>query len=98
MKINVTGAATWSILLEKIIERIKPDVFAAQLAELMQRFVHVRTGFLRSTIYHYGDRAGASAAYAEYEANRGGEHDFATRAIDALDIDRTVTEALNGLY
>lgn len=98
MKIDVLGALAWTNALEKIIERIQPAIFAKKLADLMQRYVHVKTGYLRSTIYYYGDKAGATAPYAGYEAERGGSHDFVSRAIDALDIDRTVTEALNGIY
>jgi hypothetical protein len=58
-----------------------------QLAALMTKYVHVKTGFLRSTIYHKHNIAGATAPYAGYEADRGGEHDFAARAIKAFNLD-----------
>lgn len=98
MKIDVLNVAAWTIALEKLEKSIEPAVFARELAMFMRRFVHIHTGFLKSTIYSYGDKAGATAVYAGYEAARGGSHDFVERAIMALDIDKKVTEGINGFY
>lgn len=69
-----------------------PEFATAQLDEGMTRVVHVRTGYLKSTIYHKDNVAGADAPYAGYEADRGGAHDFAEAAIEDFDIERWADE------
>jgi len=59
-----------------------------QLDEDMHKFAHVDTGFMKSTVYHKRNVAGADAYYAGYEADRGGSHDYAQRAIDAFPWDK----------
>lgn len=98
MDISIINIAGWVTLLQNIRQKLNAEIFAKKLAELMQKFVHVRTGFLRSSIYYYGDKAGAAAAYAGYESAKGGSHDFVTRAINALDIEEIAQERLDGLY
>lgn len=61
--------------LKKIFEQLDAD---------MTKFAHVDTGFMKSTIYHKRNVAGADAYYAGYEADRGGSHDYAQRAIKAF--------------
>lgn len=63
------------------------SLITEDLAEGMRRYAHVATGYLRSTVYHEEAIAGASAPYAGFEADRGGEHDFAQKAVDAFKID-----------
>jgi len=41
---------------------------------------------MKSTVYHTNFLAGADAFYAGYEADRGGTHDFAQRAINAFPV------------
>jgi hypothetical protein len=65
-----------------------PEEISAPLAENMRKVVHVITGYLKGTIYHEGLVAGATAHYAAYEARRGGNHDFATRAAKMFDLER----------
>ena len=55
-----------------------------QLDTDMRRFAHVITGFMESTIFHNRNIAGADAFYAGFEADRGGSHDYAQRAINAF--------------
>ena len=50
----------------------------------MRKYAHIITGFMKSTIYHNKMVAGADAYYAGYEADRGGAHDYAVRAIKAF--------------
>lgn len=98
MEIKVLNLALTLEFLQKLKNAISPDIFARKLAELMEKVVHIRTGQLRQSIYFYGDTAGARAPYAFYEANRGGEHDFVQRAINALNLNATLEEELHGLY
>ena len=65
------------------ITDLKP--ITAELARLMTVYVHVRSGYLRSTISHEAGRAIAMAGYAEVEEERGGEHAFAAKATEAFD-------------
>lgn len=58
------------------------------LDEDMNKFAHIITGFMKSTIYHKHNVAGADAFYAGYEADRGGRHDYAQRAINAFNVDK----------
>lgn len=88
-KITITGDKDIVVALEGIRRRIDdPEEISVEVAILMRKFAHVITGYLKSHIYHEGPYAVASAPYAEYEAARGGEHDFATRAADAWSIER----------
>ena len=59
-----------------------------QLEVDMRRFAHIITGFMKSTTYHTFNIAGADAFYAGYEADRGGRHDYAQRAINAFPIEK----------
>jgi hypothetical protein len=60
------------------------SIITKELASSMRKNVHVATGYLRTTIYHKNNVAGAKAPYAGFEARRGGSHDFAQAAIDAF--------------
>lgn len=72
--------------VEKLLE--KPELITEELDALMNKFAHVQTGYLKSTIYHKGNVAGADAPYAGYEEERGGDHAYATRAIEAWSIEK----------
>lgn len=98
MKVSIFGLEGWAELFNKIADKLKVETFSRELAELMAKFVHVRTGNLKRSVYFYGDKAGARAIYASVEVDRGGSHDFVSRALNAFDLERTVTEELNGLY
>lgn len=98
-KVIVIGANELAADFEKVRRLIEdePELITRQLADSMRKFVHVQTGYLKSTIYHKGLVAGADAGYAGYEADRGGAHDYAERAIEDFDLDRyadKVTEPL----
>lgn len=89
-KVHVIGANELAADFEKMRRLIEedPELITAQLDESMRRFVHVKTGYLKSTIYHKGLVAGADAPYAGYEADKGDDHDFAQQAIDDFDMER----------
>jgi len=73
--------------LQKVIETIGDvEIITTQLDTLMQKFVHVDSGDLKKSIYHKGNVAGADAPYAGTEEERGGEHAFATQAIEAFNL------------
>ena len=89
-KVYIIGLPDLTGALEEMQRIIKeePELITAQLADSMRKFAHERTGHLLETIYHKGLTAGASASYAGHEADRGGDHDFAQRAIDDFDMER----------
>lgn len=58
----------------------------------MRKFAHIITGFMQSTIYHNRMVAGADAYYAGYEADKGGSHDYAQRAINAFPVEEYFNE------
>lgn len=76
--------------MQRLMEN--PERVTKRLAASMRKFVHVRTGFLKSTIYHKGNVAGAKAPYAGIEEERGGPHAYATRAIKDFNMDRYADE------
>ncbi len=88
MSITVHGVTELNQALRGIAANIKnPDLVTIPLERSMTKFVHVDTGYLKSTIYRKAWEAGADAPYAGYEADRGGEHDYAEQAIEDFDID-----------
>lgn len=88
MTITTHGLPELNKALAEIARNIKkPDLVTIPLVRSMTKFVHVDTGYLKSTIYRKTWIAGADAPYAGYEADRSGEHDYAERAIEDFDID-----------
>lgn len=73
--------------LRRVIQNIGDiEIITKQLDALMKKFVHVESGYLKSTIYYRKNVAGADAPYAGTEEERGGEHAYATRAIEAFNL------------
>jgi hypothetical protein len=89
VNVEIVGAEKLKRDLEEVI-RLMSDLepATAALAASMRKFAHVDTGFLKNSIYHRGAFAGAKAPYAGYEADRGGDHDFATRALQSFDMEQ----------
>lgn len=88
-RVYISGDKDLIVALEGIRKRIDdPEEAAAPLADLMRKFAHVRTGYLKNSIYHEGAFAVASAPYAQYEADRGASHDFAGQAVQGWSIER----------
>ena len=88
MIIRVIGLKELQEALAKIKANIdNVEIITRPLADLMRDYVHVDTGYLQSTIFYSGNVAGASAPYAGYEADRGGDHDYAELAVEAFDIE-----------
>lgn len=83
VQITLKGKDGLMAALKRILKRI-PDkhLLTKELADNMREVVHVRTGYLKSTIYNNADTAGAGARYAGFEARRGGNHDFANLAVE----------------
>ena len=75
-------------LVEMIRRTGDMSPITSQLAVDMRKFAHVITGYMKSTIYHTNFIAGADAYYAGYEADKGGDHDYAQRAINAFPADK----------
>ena len=67
----------------RVTKRLAPD---------MRKYAHIITGFMKSTVYHTNFIAGADAFYAGYEADRGGTHDYAQRAINAFPVEEYFDE------
>jgi hypothetical protein len=87
--VKVIGAEAIHHALVKVSQNIGDlKEITQQLDQDMHKFAHVDTGFMKSTVYHKRNVAGADAYYAGYEADRGGSHDYAQRAIDAFPWDK----------
>lgn len=85
MGARIIGAERLHAGLVEMIRRIGDlSIVTEQLDKDMNKFAHVITGYMKSTIYHKRNIAGADAYYAGSEADKGGEHDYAQRAIDAF--------------
>lgn len=95
-KVYIIGADELSADFERMARIIKdePELITGQLDESMSRFAHVITGYLLGSIYHRGLVAGADAPYAGYEADKGGDHDFAEQAIEDFDLERYADEVV----
>ena len=83
--VKVIGGEDLHRALVKMLALVgNKSLVTKQLDTDMRRFAHVITGFMESTIFHDRNIAGADAFYAGYEADRGGSHDYAQRAINAF--------------
>jgi hypothetical protein len=89
-KVYVIGANELAEDFERMRRLVdnSPQLVTEQLADSMTKFAHVITGYLKASVYHKHREAGANAPYAGYESDRGGDHDFAERAIEDFDINR----------
>lgn len=93
MVVKVEGVAEIIGALREIGEALdKSDPITGQLVSDMEKFVHRRTGYLASTFYQKTAVAGADAPYAGYEEERGGEHAYATQAIEDFDTEKYIDE------
>lgn len=85
MAVKVIGAdGLHKALVEMLALVGNKSIVTKQLDKDMRRFAHIITGFMESTIFHNRNIAGADAFYAGFEADRGGSHDYAQRAINAF--------------
>ena len=88
MSVRVIGAEKLGVDMETMRKLIRePELATRPLDALMRKHVRVRTGFLKSTIYHKGNVAGASAPYAGWVEEMGGKYAYATKAIKSFDMD-----------
>lgn len=87
---RVIGLKELEKALASIDERLADlELITRDLANNMRKFVHVETGYLRSTIWHKGAEAGADAPYAGYEEER---HEYALDAIENFDVEKYLKE------
>lgn len=87
MAVKVIGAdGLHKALVEMLALVGNKSLITKQLDTDMRRFAHIITGFMESTIFHDRNIAGADAFYAGFEADRGGSHDYAQRAINAFPV------------
>lgn len=87
--VRVIGADELHKALVEMIRRTRDMTQVTQRLETdMRKYAHIITGYMKSTIYHTNFIAGADAFYAGYEADRGGDHDYAQRAINAFPVDK----------
>ena len=85
MVVRIIGQKELHRALVGITQRVSNlEPVTKQLETDMRKYAHVITGYMRSTVYHTKNVAGADAYYAGFEADRGDDHDFAQRAIDAF--------------
>jgi len=87
MSVELFGFDELQADLAEMAERIEEtESIAEELAECMREYVPVRTGHLRSTIYHRSDEAGATAPYAAIVAERG--RDYVLQSIQAFNVEQ----------
>jgi hypothetical protein len=87
MAVEVIGARELGDALEKIAKLLdEPELITKQLERSMSEFAPVRTGHLKSSIYHKNDVAGAKADYAGWVEEMGDKYAYGTRAIEDFDI------------
>jgi hypothetical protein len=87
--VRIIGADELHRALVEMIQRTgDKSLITSRLETDMRHFAHIITGYMKSTIYHNRMIAGADAYYAGYEADRGGSHDYAQRAINAFPVDK----------
>jgi hypothetical protein len=92
-KCRVIGADELHKALVEMIKRTgDKSLITSRLEMDMRHFAHIITGYMKSTIYHNRMIAGADAYYAGFEADRGGSHDYAQRAINAFPVDKYFDE------
>ena len=85
MGVRVIGLRELQDDLVEMARRVEDlDIVYRQLASLMVDYVHVKSGFLKSSIGYNSQGAFASAPYASIEDERGGSHAFSIRAIDSF--------------
>ena len=88
-KVQVIGADGLHRALVEMLGLVGDTKLVTKQLEVdMRRFAHIITGFMKSTTYHTFNIAGADAFYAGFEADRGGSHDYAQRAINAFPVER----------
>lgn len=93
MAAKVIGARKLQRALTGVLQNIGDmSAITKRLEVDMTKYAHVDTGYMRGTIYHKRNIAGADAPYAGFEADRGKEHDFAQRAIDAFPVEEYFDE------
>jgi hypothetical protein len=89
LTVKIIGLVEMRADFAEIIKNIGDvEIITKELADLMSQYVHVDTGYLRSSIYYAGNSAGASAEYAGFEDDRGGSHAYGTRAAEDIDIEK----------
>ncbi len=93
MAVKIIGARELHAALVGVLKNIGNLKLVTKRLEVdMRKFAHVDTGYMKSTIYHKFNIAGADAYYAGFEADRGGSHDFAQRAINAFPVEEYFNE------
>ncbi len=93
MAVKIIGAKELHAALVGLIKNVGNKKLITKRLEVdMRKFAHVDTGYMKSTIYHTFNIAGADAYYAGFEADRRGSHDFAQRAINAFPVEEYFNE------
>ena len=88
----IGGKELHKALVEMIQRTGDKGLITERLDVGMRKYAHIITGFMKSTVYHTNFIAGADAFYAGFEADRGGAHDYAQRAINAFAVEEYFDE------
>ena len=95
MAVKIIGAKKLQKALVIVLQNTGDmTLVTSRLAVDMTKYAHVVTGYMKSTIYHKRNIAGAEADYAGFEADRGGSHDYAQRAINAFPVEDYLDELI----
>ncbi|KKN57470.1 hypothetical protein LCGC14_0561820 [marine sediment metagenome] len=93
MTVKIIGARQLQRALAEVLQNIGDvSLVTSRLVIDMTKYAHIATGFLRGSIYHKDNIAGAKAPYAGFEADRGGLHDYAQRAINVFPVENYFDE------
>ena len=88
----IGGDELHKALVEMLKRTGEVPLITKRLETDMRKYAHIITGYMKSTVYHTNFIAGADAFYAGFEADRGGSHDYAQRAINAFPVDEYFDE------
>jgi len=88
----IGGDELHKALVEMLKRTGEVPLITKRLEKDMRKYAHIITGYMKSTVYHTNFIAGADAYYAGFEADRGGAHDYAQRAINAFPVEEYFDE------
>ena len=88
----IGGDELHKALVEMLSRTGRISLITERLETDMRKYAHIITGYMKSTVYSTNFIAGADAYYAGFEADRGGDHDYAQRAINAFPVDEYFDE------
>lgn len=89
MSLKVKGWKELQNDIQEMIEILEDEsLITKDVQSGMSKYAHRDTGFLAGSFERKKNVVISKAPYAEYEALRGGSHDFVTKGIDNFNINK----------